>query len=80
MEAVRTSVVVGEGRLLCVNVDMGVIVVAWVLEPVVVIVIKGRLVVRNAVNLEIGGVADFLASYDYQFLMGDGPVHYRGGA
>ena len=72
--------VVGEGRLFGVNVDMGVIVVAWVLEPFVVILIKGRLVVRDAASLEIGGVEDFLASYDYQFLMGDGPVHYRGGA
>ena len=77
MKAVRTSVVVGDGRLPNVDVVMGVIVVAWVLEPVKDIEIKGLLVVRNAVKLEIGGVTDFLASYDYQFLVGDEPVHYR---
>ena len=80
MKAVRTSVVVGDGRLPGVDVVMGVIVVAWVIEPVKDFEIKGLLVVRNAVNLEIGGVTDFLASYDYQFLVGDEPVHYRCGA
>ena len=76
----RTSVVVGNGRLPSVDVVVGVIVLAWVLEPVNDVVIKGFLVVWNASNLGVGGVADFLASYDYQFLVGDEPVHYRCGA
>ena len=76
----RTSVVVGNGRLPSVDVVVRVIVLAWVLEPVNDIVIKGFLVVWNAVNFGVGGVADFLASYDYQFLVADEPVHYRCGA
>ena len=72
--------VVGDGRLPSVDVMVGVIVLTWVFEPVNDVVVKGLLVVWDAVNLVIGRVADFLASYDYQFLMGDEPVHYRCGA
>ena len=72
--------VVGDGRLPGVDVMVGVIVLTWVLEPVNDVIVKGILVVWDAVNLVVGGVADFLASYDYQFLMGDEPAHYRCGA
>ena len=80
MKAVWASVAVGDGRLPGVDVLVGVVMRTWVLEPVNDVGVESILVFWDAVGLVVGRVADFLASYDYQFLMGDEPAHYRCGA
>jgi hypothetical protein len=74
------AVVVWNGRLPGVDVLVRVDMRTWVLEPVNDVDIESILVFWDAVGLVVGRVADFLVSYDYQFLMGNEPVHYWCGA
>ena len=80
MEAMWAAVVVGDGKLPGVDVLVGVEMRTWVLEPVNDVIVESILVVWDAVGLMVGRVADLLASYDYQFLVGNEPVHYWCGA
>ena len=72
--------VVGDGGLSGVDVLVKVVVSTWVLYPVNDVRVKSFLVVWDAVGLVVGRMADLLAPYDYQFLMGNEPVLHWCGA
>ena len=80
MKAMWAGVVVGDGRLPGVDVLVRVKVLTWVLDPVNDVVVESILVVWDSIGLMVGGMADLLAPYDYQFLMGNEPVLHWCGA
>ena len=71
VETVGASALVWNTRLLCVDMLVGVMVGAWVLDIVKDVFVEGFFMGWSVASLSVGRVTDFLASYYHPFFVGD---------